>query len=303
MDLYAPAAVAGLNISVTGVANSLFSLIDAVAPNSSKQSGWDNLDGLDIMAEDGDVRITFSPNFTPTASVGRLLKSGNPSRFRKKDLENIKLISTSGTVKCSVDVGKSAPGETDSSGGGGGGAGGGGSFSGIYLSSDPSLINNQTQTPRVTNIGDLRTQEVKAPWYEKQDSTYGLAYTQQKLPNDAIPGEIVVVQKALTNIITVKAGSAGRLSHAAGWLDKTAPTGEYWVMIVDKNTTPVNGVVTPICAPQYLNHTNGVARPWQIDFRNDSYPFTNGCYIVLSLNSYPDLVLGGNYIYGSAKAA
>lgn len=119
MDLFAPSAIGGLNISVTGTATSLLSLINTAAASSfaDTANSFNKLDGLNITPEDGSVRISFFPSLTPTATAGYLLQQGIPYCFRFKDLDNVKLIATSGTVKCSVEVGQSRPGETDVIGG------------------------------------------------------------------------------------------------------------------------------------------------------------------------------------------
>lgn len=117
MDLVAPATINGLNVSVTGTATKIMDLINTASNASFTADTFSNLDGVDITPEDGAIRISIHPGLVPTATLGRLLASGITYSFRFKDLANIRAIATTGTVKCSLEVGKSRQGEQDSAGG------------------------------------------------------------------------------------------------------------------------------------------------------------------------------------------
>lgn len=104
----------GQKITVTGTATSLYSLINTAASMSATYAGYPpDTDGLDIIPEDGDIRVTWDGT-TPTASLGELLSSGTLYRFRGRALANMKLIRVSGNVACSVVLGKSTMGESES---------------------------------------------------------------------------------------------------------------------------------------------------------------------------------------------
>lgn len=145
MDLHAPSLVAGLNISVTNTATLLLSLLNTAAAASfvANADPWQNLDGVDITPEDGNVRISFHPGLTPTAAAGRLLTQGVTYYFRFKDLDNVRLISTTASaVKCSLSVGKCRQGEFDVAAGGGSSSGSSSSSSSASAGGGESSYSN-----------------------------------------------------------------------------------------------------------------------------------------------------------------
>lgn len=108
-------------ISVTGTASYVLPLIDSAG--AVTHSFYPGLDALDITPENGDIRIMVDPStgaLAPTASKGFLIKQGATLMLRHTSLRYIKVISTSGTVSCSLQVGQSEPWETTVVSGGGG---------------------------------------------------------------------------------------------------------------------------------------------------------------------------------------
>ena len=104
-----PNAAAG-KISVTSTATRLYALIDTAAGESAGLESK-NLNAVDIMVEDGDVRVAWQ-NTTPTATNGFLLSQGVRYYFPGVPLTTMQLIRVGGSdVACSVSVGKSKPGE------------------------------------------------------------------------------------------------------------------------------------------------------------------------------------------------
>lgn len=108
-----PQTIAGLLLTVTNGAQTLSTLVDAASTGSSAQ--WPpDLDAIDIRPENGDIRVTFHTSFTPTATAGRLIRQGEIAKFRKRNIKNMKLISTtSASVKVFADVGVARDGEDD----------------------------------------------------------------------------------------------------------------------------------------------------------------------------------------------
>lgn len=171
MDLSAPSGVAGLNINVTTTAATLLALINSASADSFSDSSnsFNKLDGLNITPEDGNVRISFFPTLTPTTSNGYLLQQGIPYCFRFKDLDNVKLISTSGTVKCSVEVGQSRPNEIDVIGGASAGAAAAAYPAGLSLAGVGEVAGSTTESA-------LPTVACKLAKFKAQASNAGNVY-------------------------------------------------------------------------------------------------------------------------------
>jgi len=111
MYIYKLYNAAASKITVTGTATTLLSLIDTAGGAASSLPGY--LNAVDLVIEDGDVRMLFDGN-TPTATNGILLSSGMIYSFRGVPLSQMRLIRVSGNVACSVQVGKSEIGENSS---------------------------------------------------------------------------------------------------------------------------------------------------------------------------------------------
>jgi hypothetical protein len=102
---------AGSKITVTATATNIFSLINTAAGTTLGRAGFVNdTDSIDIMAEDGDIRVLYDGN-TPTSANGELIKQGIVKRYRGISLVDMKLIRVTGDTVCSIVLGKSKPGE------------------------------------------------------------------------------------------------------------------------------------------------------------------------------------------------
>lgn len=103
-QVFNPVTAAGMNISVTGTATLLTSLIDTASAGTTARWPTDpNM--IKIKPEDGDIRLSFHNTLTPTALLGRLVKQGEPLVLSRKRLKEAKAIAVSGTVKCSIEMG------------------------------------------------------------------------------------------------------------------------------------------------------------------------------------------------------
>lgn len=72
-----------------------------------------------------------------------------------------------------------------------------------------------------------------------------------------IPSALSVASSAL-EASHVVSSSSSNLRAVSCRLDATAPTGTYYVHVLDAATVPVNGVVTHLLAPEKVQHINGV---------------------------------------------
>jgi hypothetical protein len=108
-------------ISATSTATPILTLIDTAG--STRHAWRANLDALDITPENGDIRIVIDPSATPvvpTTTKGFLIKQGATFCLRFFPLKDIRVIATSGTVSCSLQVGSAETGEVTAVSGGGG---------------------------------------------------------------------------------------------------------------------------------------------------------------------------------------
>jgi len=111
MYIFKLANAAGSKITVTSTATSLYDLLDTAASTTNDLAG--DLNAVDLVVEDGDVRMLMDGN-TPTAANGILLSSGVVYSFRGVPLTKMKLIRTVADVAISVQIGRSEKGEGSS---------------------------------------------------------------------------------------------------------------------------------------------------------------------------------------------
>lgn len=97
----------GSVIAVTSTATNLYDLINTAASTTLERAGYSfKANGINILPEDGDVRILFDSTLSPTASKGMLLTAGTQYFLRNVPLDKMKLIRTGGTnVSCSIGIG------------------------------------------------------------------------------------------------------------------------------------------------------------------------------------------------------
>lgn len=105
MQLFPLANANSSLIAVTGTATALKTLIDTAG--ATTHDFRPALDAVDIVVEDGDIRILYDNN-TPTATKGIILRQGTMLCLRHVPISSIKLIRTGGAnVACSVQIGTS----------------------------------------------------------------------------------------------------------------------------------------------------------------------------------------------------
>ena len=97
----------GSVIAVTNTATNLYDLVNTAASTTLANAGYNfKANGINILPEDGDVRILFDSVLSPTASKGMLLTQGTQYFLRNVPLDKMKLIRTGGAnVNCSIGIG------------------------------------------------------------------------------------------------------------------------------------------------------------------------------------------------------
>jgi hypothetical protein len=177
MNLYGLQNAASSKITVTATATLLKALIDTAGSVSHVFPG--GLSGIDLVVEDGDVRILFDGN-TPTASNGILLLEGTTHHFRNVDFHKARLIRTGASnVACSVQIGFAESDEVTNSAGGGGAGSSGGEVTGnvasgaadsgnpvktggVYNSTLPTFTNGQRGDLQIGARGSTNVQLMQA---------------------------------------------------------------------------------------------------------------------------------------------
>ena len=106
-----PQSAASTKITVTGTSTGLYALMDTAGSIATSEAYYRalNANALLFRPENGDVRV-FS-TLAPTATEGVLLKSGVMYAFSTLDLAQLNFIRTSGSVTCSVQIGRVGQGE------------------------------------------------------------------------------------------------------------------------------------------------------------------------------------------------
>jgi hypothetical protein len=105
---------AGSKISVTTSAAYIFDLINTAQSTTLANAGFTSkTNAIILRPEDGDIRILFN-DLAPTSTNGFLVKSGEVLTLANVPLKSMKLISTSGTVVCSIQVGITSEDESSS---------------------------------------------------------------------------------------------------------------------------------------------------------------------------------------------
>lgn len=142
--------------------------------------------------------------------------------------------------------------------------------------------------PLTTNsVGGLYTQETLVPNYELQ--TEGLAATH--------PAGMATSTKAITRFAStaleasrVIKASAGRLYELMGRVDKTAPTADYWVQILNASSLPADGAVTFLDRFKIV-HTNGVDNVFDFTDNFGAYG-SSGLVVCLSTTEFTKTISG-----------
>lgn len=94
---------------------------------------------------------------------------------------------------------------------------------------------------------------------------------------------------------SISKASAGNLIEAYGSIDKTAASGQYYVLFLDSATLPIDGAVTHLVSPIPVTHISGTDSTWQYDKTKYDVAAANGIVIVLSTTMViKTMVTGGN---------
>lgn len=302
-------------ISVTGTPSYVLPLIDTAG--AVTHSFYPGLDALDITPENGDIRIMIDPStgaLAPTASKGFLIKQGATLMLRHTSLRYIKVISTSGTVSCSLQVGESEPGETTVISGGGGaitsvipGTGAtnlGKAEDAAHASGDTgvAILAKRTDTAASSagtdgdyatvnqdSNGHLWSREGYAPNYE--NNTDNVAWTHNR-PVSSSTGAITTDISTALEASTVSLAAPGRFYLADGYIDMTAPSGTYYVQVLNSASLPADGAVTHLVAPTQIVHSTGQPTYFSIDRTRFGRYASAGVVICLSSTQFTKTISG-----------
>lgn len=267
-------------ITVTTAATPLLTLINTAG--STTHNFLLNLDAADIVVESGSVRVLYDGN-TPTASNGVLLSSGTTFVLRHVPLKNVVLISTSGSVSCSVQIGESEASETTVLAGSSGGTGSSASqvqgniaslatdsgnpvkTGGVYNSTAPTATNGQRVDTQMDVNGNTQVNLYTA--IRGENATSDVMMISPKVISEST-NAVSVDKSAALEASTVTKASAGRLYAATVRVDSTLGSGTYYIQFLNAASLPADGAVTTLTAPQKVIHTNGTDDNISFDWSN-----------------------------------
>jgi len=101
-----------------------------------------------------------------------------------------------------------------------------------------------------------------------------------------------VDQSDLLESGSVSKNSSGNLYKVAGRLDRTAPTGVYYVQLLNASSVPADGAVTLLFTPIKLVHTTGIDTYFDLDASPAGLPATSGIVWVLSSTEFTKTLAG-----------
>lgn len=128
------------------------------------------------------------------------------------------------------------------------------------------------------------------------DATNGLRGIIDKLIGASTYTPDVYVSSALEDDALLTSNEAN-VFRASGYIDETAPSGLYWVFLLDSGSAPTNGAVTHLYPPIPVVHTINTPSTWdftQILGRNGLHA-SNGVAVALS-DTPISLTLSGDYL-------
>lgn len=94
---------------------------------------------------------------------------------------------------------------------------------------------------------------------------------------------------------TVTKASAGRIYGLFGRIDKTCPSGDYWVQVLNAASLPADGAVTLLCTPLKKTHVNGVDSFFDLDLTKYGIYASTGIVVCLSTTEFTKTI-GGAYL-------
>lgn len=88
-------------------------------------------------------------------------------------------------------------------------------------------------------------------------------------PASVAPAAYSVDLSTALEASSVSKASAGRFYKMSGRIDSTAPTGTYYIQILNASSVPGDGAVTHLIAPLKLQVVNGIDYPFSVDATGD----------------------------------
>lgn len=308
---------AASKITVTGTATNIFDLVNTAGSTTEVNAGFSSrCNAIIIQPEDGDIRVLFN-NQVPTATNGFKISNGSIATFCNVPLKSLKLIRTSGSVVCSVQIGISDMSESSSvTGTGAGGAaitsivpGTGATNLGkaedaAHTSGDVGVfmlnVRKDTAVSTAGTDGDYAgdiSNSTGHKWIAEgfaaqgEDNTNGLIATQNK-PVAVSTYAWSVDKSAALEASSIAKATAGVIRSAFGRIDSTHATGTYYVQLMNSATLPADGAVTLLVAPLKIQHVTGTDSNFSIDCTMNGIYSSAGIVLVLSTTEYTKTISG-----------
>lgn len=305
-------------ITVTNTATALKSLLDTAAGQAN--TFRDGLDAVDLVVEDGDIRVLYDNN-TPTASKGILLQQGTMLFIRHIPINSIKLIRAGASdVAVGIQVGRSEADETTSGGGSSGGGGGSSSITSVvpgtgatnlgkaedavHASGDTGVmalgVRKDTAASLAGTDGDYTAPIFGASGHQHvaegfaaqaEDNTNAVIATANKPLTVNTYTWSVDFSSALEASSVIKA-SAGTLRSIFGRIDSTHATATYYFQVLNAASVPADGAVTHLIAPRKIAHVNGTNTNFEIDLTDSCIHGSTGLVWCLSTTEFTKTISG-----------
>ncbi len=122
------------------------------------------------------------------------------------------------------------------------------------------------------------------------DNTNAVAWVQM-MPLAVATNALTYDISAALEASTISKATAGRFYFAYGRIDKTAPSGDYWIQILNSATLPADGAVT-FLGRFKKTHVNGVDTSIDIDLKDYGVYGSAGLVVVLSTAEFTKVIAG-----------
>lgn len=139
------------------------------------------------------------------------------------------------------------------------------------------------------SLGHLWSREGFAPGYE--NNTDNVAWVHNR-PISSSTGAITTDVSTALEASTVSLAAPGRFYLADGYIDATAPSGTYYVQVLNASSLPADGAVTHLVVPTQIVHSTGQPTYFSIDRTQFGRYASTGVVVCLSSTQFTKTISG-----------
>lgn len=159
----------------------------------------------------------------------------------------------------------------------------------IYNATAPTKTDGQGGPLQTDSLGNLQSNLYTQIFGE--DATLNLLGTQNKPVASAAYAWSIDRSTAL-EASSISKAAAGLVRAVDGRVDSTAPTGTYYIQLLNSATLPVDGPVTTLIAPKKIQHAAGTDTNFSVDCTMNGVYSSAGIVVVLSSTEYTKTISG-----------